>query len=206
MNVLVEVAVMVACYLCGAIPVGLLLTRVATGKDIRQVGSGRTGATNVLRGAGPAVAALTILGDGLKGFLAVLLARTVLKTHAAEAVAGLMVVIGHNYSIFINFRGGAGTVATIGGAIGLWPWCAAILVFIGTGVIAATRYASLASIVIALVVPLVMALRAWQAGAPWIYMIFGLGTSLLTLWALRPNIKRLLEGCERRVTIQTTPY
>jgi len=201
-NVLLEIGVFTASYLLGAIPVGLLLTRATTGKDIRQLGSGRTGATNVLRGAGPWVALLTILGDGLKGFLAVLLARVILKAPYAQAIAGLMAVVGHNYSVFIKFRGGAGTVATIGGAISIWPWHAAILFIVGAGVIAATRYASLGSIAIAVVVPIVLTMRAWQAGAPWIYLIFGLGTSALTLWALRPNIRRLLKGCERRVKIQ----
>jgi len=201
-NVPLTVGVFVVCYLIGSIPMGLVLTRIATGRDIRQVGSGRTGATNVLRGAGPWVAFLTILGDGLKGFAAVLIARIVLKTNTAEAIAGLMAVIGHNYSIFINFRGGAGTVATIGGAVSIWPWSAAILILVGAGVIAATQYASLGSIAIAVVVPILMALRIWQAGESWIYLLFGIGTSILTLWALRPNIRRLLEGCERRVRIK----
>jgi acyl phosphate:glycerol-3-phosphate acyltransferase len=201
-KVLLTVGVFIVCYLIGSIPMGLVLTRITTGRDIRQVGSGRTGATNVLRGAGPWIALLTILGDALKGFLAVLVARVALKTNAAEAIAGLLAVIGHNYSVFIKFRGGAGTVATVGGAMSIWPWSAAILVLVGTGVIAATRYASLGSIAIALVVPILMALRVWQAGEPWIYLLFGLGTSILTLWALRPNIRRLLEGCERRVRIK----
>ncbi len=163
MKVLLTVGVITVCYLIGSIPMGLLLTRIATGHDIRQVGSGRTGATNVLRGAGPWLALLTILGDGLKGFAAVLMARIILKTNTAEAIAGLMAVIGHNYSIFINFRGGAGTVATVGGAISIWPWSAVILILVGTSVIAATRYASLGSIAIAIVVPILMALL-WQTG------------------------------------------
>ena len=202
MKVLLTVGVIIVCYLIGSIPMGLLLTRIATGHDIRQVGSGRTGATNVLRGAGPWLALLTILGDGLKGFAAVLMARIILKTNTAEAIAGLMAVIGHNYSIFINFRGGAGTVATVGGAISIWPWSAVILILVGTSVIAATRYASLGSIAIAIVVPILMAMRIWQAGEPLIYLLFGLGTSILTLWALRPNIRRLLEGCERRIRVK----
>jgi len=204
-TVTLEGTLLAACYLLGSIPVGLLLTHLATGKDLRQIGSGRTGATNVLRAAGPWIAALTILGDALKGFLAVLIARIVLKDHMTEALAGLMAVIGHNYSIFIKFRGGAGTIATIGGAISIWPGYAAILITIGAAFIIATRYASLASIAIALIVPIVMGLRIWKAGVSWIYLIFAVGTCVLTLWALRPNIGRLLKGCERRVTIQVTP-
>jgi glycerol-3-phosphate acyltransferase PlsY len=197
--------VLASAYVLGSIPVGLLLVRATTGKDVRQVGSGRTGGTNVLRAAGPWVALLTILGDGAKGLLAVRLAQALVSASGLAPLAGLLAVVGHNYSIFTHFKGGAGTVTTVGGAIGLWPWNAAILVCLGTGVIAATRYASIGSIAVALLVPIVFALRAWLGNAPWAYLIHGVGTSLLTIWALRPNIRRLLAGCERRLTLRKTP-
>jgi glycerol-3-phosphate acyltransferase PlsY len=194
----------VGSYLLGSIPVGLLLVRATTEKDVRQVGSGRTGGTNVLRAAGPWVALLTGLGDSAKALLAVWLARAVVGMPAVEALAGLLAVVGHNYSIFIGFKGGAGTAATIGGAIGLWPWNGVILVVAGGAMIAATRRASVGSIATALLLPIVFALRTRLANAPWAYLIHGLGTSVLTLWALRPNIRRLLRGSERRVTLRRT--
>jgi glycerol-3-phosphate acyltransferase PlsY len=193
--------VLVGAYTLGSIPVGLLLVRATTGKDVRQVGSGRTGGTNVLRAAGPWVALLTILGDGIKGLLAVRLAQALVSASGFAALAGLLAVVGHNYSVFTHFKGGAGTMTTVGGAIGLWPWNGAILVCLGTAVIAATRYASVGSITIALLVPIVFALRAWLGNAPWDYLIHGVGTLLLTIWALRPNIRRLLAGCERRMKL-----
>jgi len=199
--VLLTALVFIASYLLGSIPIGLLLTRAATGRDIRTIGSGRTGATNVLRSAGPLASALTILGDGAKGFLAVHLARLVLGTPVAEAVAGLVAVFGHNYSVFIQFRGGAGTVATVGGAIALWPWNA-LLIALGGGAIATTRFASVGSISIAIALPIILAVRAARGDAPWVHLVYGVGTSLLTLWALRPNIGRLIAGCERRVELQ----
>jgi len=197
--------VLVGAYTLGSIPVGLLLVRATTGKDVRQVGSGRTGGTNVLRAAGPWVALLTILGDSIKGLLAVRLAQALVSASGFAALAGLLAVVGHNYSVFTHFKGGAGTMTTVGGAIGLWPWNGAILVCLGTTVIAATRYASIGSIAVAMLVPIVFALRAWLGNAPWDYLIHGLGTLLLTIWALRPNIRRLLAGCERRLTLRKTP-
>ena len=196
-----SVIVLVGAYTLGSIPVGLLLVRAMTGKDVRQVGSGRTGGTNVLRVAGPWVALLTILGDSAKGLLAVRLAQSFAGASRFAALAGLLAVVGHNYSVFTHFKGGAGTMTTVGGAIGLWPWNGAILVCLGTVVIAATRYASVGSITIALLVPIVFALRAWLGNAPWDYLIHGVGTFLLTIWALRPNIRRLLAGCERRMKL-----
>jgi len=197
-----SVGVIVGSYLLGSIPVGLLLVRATTGKDVRKIGSGRIGGTNVLRAAGRWAALLAVLGDTAKGLLAVWLARAFVGTPVVEALAGLLAVVGHNYSIFIGFKGGAGSMTTIGGAIGLWPWNGAILISVGIVVIATMRYASVGSITLALLLPIIFALRAWLADAPWAYLIHGLGTGALTLWALRPNIRRLLEGRERRVTLR----
>ncbi len=204
MGTLLSMAVIISGYLLGSIPVGLLVVRATTGKDVREVGSGRTGGTNALRAAGLWVALLTALGDGAKGLLAVWLARALVRAPAVEALAGLAAVVGHNYSIFIGFKGGAGTACTVGGAIGLWPWNGAILIGMGAVAIAATRHASVGSITVALLLPIIFALRAWLAGAPWAYLIHGLGAAALTLWALRPNIRRLLEGQERKVTLRKT--
>ena len=202
MTIFLSVVVIVSGYLLGSIPVGLLVVRAMTGKDVRDVGSGRIGGANVMRAAGPWVALLTGLCDGAKGLLAVYLARAVVGIPAVEALAGLAAVAGHNYSIFIGFKGGAGTATTIGGAIGLWPWGGPILIVVGVAVVAITRYTSVGSITIALLLPAILALRAYLADAPWAYLIHGLGTSALTLWALRPNIRRLLDGNERQVTLR----
>jgi glycerol-3-phosphate acyltransferase PlsY len=199
-NLLSSALVLVAAYLLGSIPVGMLLVRATTGKDIRKIGSGRTGGTNVLRAAGSRVALVVILLDIAKGLLPVLLARVVVGSPAIEALAGLFAVAGHNYSIFINFRGGAGTMTTIGGALGLWPWSVVAVTVAGILAIAVTRQASVGSITVALVIPIVFVLRASVVDAPWAYLIQGLGTAALTLWSLRPNIKRLLEGNERKLS------
>jgi glycerol-3-phosphate acyltransferase PlsY len=195
-----------ASYLIGSVPIGLLLVRIATGKDVRKVGSGRIGGTNTLRAAGPWVALLTILADLGKGFLAVWLARIVVGTQGiasplVESLAGLMAMIGHNYSIFIGFKGGAGTMTTGGGALALWPWNVPILTPIVIGMIALTGHASVGSITVAVLLPIIYAVRALAGYGPWEHLIHGVGTTALTLWALRPNIQRLWEGRERRMVI-----
>ena len=204
MNLLLSALVILVAYLMGSIPMGLMLVRATTGKDIREIGSGRTGGTNVLRAAGSRIALVVVLFDVAKGLLPVLLARTVVGSPLVEALAGLFAVVGHNYSIFINFRGGAGTMTTIGGAIGLWPWSGVIVIAVGALIVKATRQASVGSIVVALLIPAVFALRAWTIDAPWAYLIHGLGTAAVTLWSLRPNIKRLLEGKERSVSLSNS--
>jgi glycerol-3-phosphate acyltransferase PlsY len=205
-SIFLSVLMIAASYLIGSVPIGLLLVRITTGRDVRKVGSGRIGGTNTLRAAGPWVALLTILADLGKGFLAVWLARIVIGTQGVtsplvESLAGLMAVVGHNYSVFIGFKGGAGTMTTGGGAIALWPWNAAILTPIGVGVIALTGHASVCSITIAVLIPLIYTVRAVAGYGPWEHLIHGLGTTALALWALRPNIQRLWEGRERRVVI-----
>lgn len=199
MDWVVRVLMVLVGYVMGSIPTGLLVVRVMTGKDVRQVGSGKTGGTNVLRAAGAWGTTVTVLVDTAKGLLAVLLARAVTANAAVEALAGLAAVVGHNYSAFIGFRGGAGTMTTIGGATGLWPWSGPALLVVGVPVLLLTRYASVASIVVGLALPAIYALRAWLVHAPWAYLIHGLGTAALTLWALRTNIRRLLTGQERKL-------
>ncbi len=186
-------------YLLGSIPVGILVVRWFRGIDVRQVGSGRTGGTNVLRAAGWMAAVFTGLGDASKATLAVLVARWLHGPSLLLALAGAAAVVGHNYSLFLGFRGGAGTGASIGGALALWPVSGLITVPTLMGVSMVTGKASLGSITITLVLPLVFAVRAILGLGPWAYVAHGLMTSAVTLWALRPNIKRLLDGSERRV-------
>ncbi len=205
MDTFQSIGILVFAYLLGSVPVGLWLVWMTTGKDVRQVGSGRIGGTNVLRAAGSGVALASVIGDILKGLLPVLVARRVVGIPAVEALAGLLAVIGHNYSIFIGFKGGAGTMTTIGSSIALWPWMTLIVALVGLPTLIISRYASLASSTVALLVPTIYVLRALLGNGPWAYLIHGLGTAALTLWSLRPNIQRLRAGNERRVTFRQSP-
>ncbi len=184
-------------YILGSLPTGLgwawLLKRI----DVRQHGSGRTGGTNVWRNAGFVAALLTALTDGLKGAAAIWLARFLGLDPWGVAIAGAFAVLGHNYSLFLKFHGGAGTATSVGAASALWlpalPW------LLGLGVLAGllVGHASVASILVALALPVIFLLH----GAPAHAVGFGLPTMLLTLWALRPNIIRLAHRAERFLPI-----
>jgi glycerol-3-phosphate acyltransferase PlsY len=194
-------AVLALAYLLGSIPMGVLVVRWMRGIDVRQVGSGRTGGTNVMRAAGWKAALLCGIGDIGKAALAVLIAQLAGAPAWVMALAGSLAVVGHNYPIFLRSKGGAGTAPSIGAAAVLWPWVGLALAPILLLVVFITRRASLGSIVVALLIPAAFLARALHGFGPWDYLIYGVLTSALTLWALRPNIERLLQGAERRIEI-----
>ncbi|HJX38525.1 MAG TPA: glycerol-3-phosphate 1-O-acyltransferase PlsY [Anaerolineae bacterium] len=186
-------------YLLGSIPFGYIIGR-ARGVDITQYGSGRTGGTNVLRTAGKKAAALSIGLDVLKGAVAVLLGRWLLGTELAVALAGFAAVVGHNYSIFIGFRGGAGTGTSMGAYFFMAPWPSLIVglssVFIGFGLL---RYASVTSLLIVFLMSPALLIGVLYFHQPVEHLAFALAVGSLVLWSHRPNIKRLLQGTERRI-------
>lgn len=193
-------------YFFGAIPFGFLFVRATKGIDLREVGSGRTGGTNSMRAAGPVVGALTGLSDVLKGACAIWLARflfgNVLSSDWlpwAELMTAVMSIIGHNWSIFLKFKGGAGTGPNIGWATAIWwpMFPIGLLVVLGVGYL--TGMASVASLAMALTIPIVFVIRFLGGDASLAYMVAGMLTALVVTWALRPNIKRLLNGTERVV-------
>lgn len=185
-------------YLLGALPVGWAVGRL-WGKDVRASGSGRTGATNVFRSAGIPAGVLTAGGDLVKGALAVLVARALTGATTAEAAAGVAAVLGHNWSIFLRFRGGAGTMPNAGALLALSPAAFAIVAPLGFLALVVSRYASVASLVVAALVPAVLFATHRIYGASPDYVAFGLGSAILVAWSLRPNIARLLAGEERRL-------
>lgn len=196
------IAAGVLAYLIGSISIGYLVIYAMKRQDIRQHGSGRTGGTNALRAGGRWAGIATGAGDMLKGFIAVLVARWVMNgspdTVWAEVLAGVSVVIGHNASIFLGFKGGAGTGPNIGACVAMWPLSGLWLVPMLPIGLNLTRYASLTSIIIAVLIPAQLAVRAALGLGPREYVVYGVLTLLLILWALRPNIKRLLNGTEPR--------
>ena len=197
----VAVAVL-AGYVIGAIPIEFLVAR-AHGVNILQHGSGRTGGTNVLRALGFGPAALTVLGDALKAVVAIALARHVLLTgELGAALAGAAAIIGHNWSVFLKFRGGAGGMSTAAGLIALNVYVGIPMVVIAAIVFYISRYASVATLTASVggLAALTVILLAFPALAHWEHLVYGFLTSLACVWALRPNIQRLLAGTERRVT------
>jgi glycerol-3-phosphate acyltransferase PlsY len=199
MEVLRYVALALLGYLVGSFPTGYLVARWLKGVDPRQHFSGRTGGTNVLRSAGKGAALLTVIGDFLKGVLAVLLARWWVGTHTAMAVAGLGAVLGHNRSIFLGFHGGAGAMTHFGVALALFP---PVVPFPAVAAIVAavrTRTASLASMASAATTIIGFIVFYLLKRAPMAYVVYSVLAFALILFELRPNIKRLLTGTERRV-------
>ena len=198
-----------ASYILGAIPFGLLLARLTTGQDIRLIGSGRTGTTNTLRAAGYPIAMLTFILDMAKSAAGVWLARWLAPGQIwMEVLAPIAVIVGHNYSIFLlerdergrlRLRGGAGGASALGGTIGLWPPSILFLIPIGILIYFGVGYASVATMSIGIFAMLLFAARAWLGLSSWIYVAYGLLAEVLLLWALRPNIKNLLNGAERGI-------
>ncbi len=198
-------------YLIGSIPMGYLVIRLLKGQDIRSHGSGRTGGTNAMRAGGLVAGVLTMLGDVLKGYVAVALARLVIGAPAlntslgtaATVLAGLGAVVGHNWSVYLSFKGGAGTAPNIGASIAFWPMCGlylAPLVPLGLYLIG---YASVTSMMVAIAVVVTFVVRAALRVDPnWWYAAYAVAAALAVVWALRPNIQRLREGTERAVGLR----
>ena len=205
------VIAVVAAYLLGSIPTGLVLVRLSTGKDLRHEHSGRTGGTNAARAAGAWAGIGTMIGDGLKAAGAVWLAHALTAGQPLiEAIAGVMAVLGHNYSLFmiehregkLRFRGGAGGAPTVGAAIGLWGPSALFMIPTGIGVLLLIGYASVATISVGVAATVVFLVRAAQGSGPWGYVLFGPVVVVLLLLALRPNLARLRQGTERIVGLR----
>ncbi len=180
-------------YMFGAIPFGLLLSRLFGLGDVRQIGSGNIGATNVLRTGNKAVAAATLILDILKGTAPVLLAYNWLDTAAALA-GGFGAFLGHLYPIWLKFRGGKGVATYIGVLLGLaWP-VALLFCLIWLGVALFTRYSSLSALLASLTAPIL--LYAWEAPAA---AFLALLMTLLLYFKHRGNISRLLAGTEAKI-------
>lgn len=192
-------------YLIGAIPFGLLIGRLAGGVDLRQHGSGRTGATNALRTVGLAGAVATFLLDLGKGVSAVLLARWLYAAGPAgspdwvTAAAGLAAIGGHIRSVFIGFRGGRGVATFAGAMLATAPWTVAIVVPLVALVVLRTRIVSLGSLAGSLLAPLVTAALALFGQATWAGVALGVGGAALVTAAHADNIARLRAGTERRI-------
>ena len=207
MQILIGIGAVILGYILGSIPFGLIIVKLKTGKDIRTVESGRTGGTNAVRAAGFGAGLLTAILYILKGAVAVWIAQALSpENHIIHVLAPVAAILGHNYSLFLierdangklRFRGGAGGAPALGGAMGLWwpmfpiVFSAGVLVWFTVGI------ASVTTMIIGLVVTIVFAVRASQGLQDPIDIWYGVIAEILLLWALRPNIQKLLSGNER---------
>jgi len=207
MQTVINLGVILLAYVFGSIPFGLLIVKLKTGKDIREVESGRTGGTNAMRAAGFWAGFATAMLDILKGFGAVWVAQHITSDHWVYVIAPLAAILGHNYSAFLPERdengkliglgGGAGGAPSVGGAMGLWPGSILIILPLGALTFFTIGIASVTTMAVALFAIIVFAIRASQGFMPWTYVWYGVGAEALLMWALRPNIKKLFEGNER---------
>ncbi len=197
MEPLGSLGLIIFAYVLGSVPWGLLLGRVFKGVDVRQHGSGATGATNALRVLGWRFSLAVFLLDFAKGLIPVLIGRAVGLDAWVVGIVGVAAVIGHCWSPFIGFNGGKGVATSGGAAIGMFPFLLAIL-GIMVGIVALTRYVSLASLAAAIVGPLVVLAAATFGDFPWPWVLATATMGLLIVGKHRSNIERLLAGTERR--------
>ncbi|MCY3638645.1 MAG: glycerol-3-phosphate 1-O-acyltransferase PlsY [Chloroflexi bacterium] len=194
-------------YLLGALPFGLILGRLFKGVDVREYGSGKTGMTNVMRTAGIPAAALSLALDMGKSIAVVALARFVLfpdvpGAHAAGAIA---VLVGHNWSVFIGFKGGRGTAPGWGGLIMLSPWSGLVATLVGLPVVGLSRYVSLGSILGTLSGVITLAVLIALGRAPVEYIAYSVIGAALVIGLHKDNIQRLLSGTERKIGQSALP-
>jgi glycerol-3-phosphate acyltransferase PlsY len=195
-------------YLLGSFPAGYFAGRLA-GVDIRGVGSGNIGATNVLRVLGKRWGYPVFLIDAFKGFAAVRLAF-VFVTYYPDAkpyseyfaiLAAIMSVAGHSFPVWLRFKGGKGVATSAGAIIGLMPLAVPLVFLVWVLVFETTRYVSLASIVAAIALPIIVTLLArWKFVDTWAMIYFSIAIMFLVLWRHRSNCSRLLNGTEQRFT------
>lgn len=197
-------------YVFGAIPVGYILVKLTRGIDLREFGSGRTGGTNAFRAGGVWVGILVSIGDVLKAACAIWLVRALFGDQLpaiwlpwAEVTSGIFSVIGHNWSIFLGWKGGAGTGANVGWAGAIWFPTVPIAIVVVLGVLLGLGVASIASLAMSAVIPVAFLVLYLVGVEPYdstlAYIIGGIISAAIISWALRPNIRRLLAGQERMV-------
>lgn len=188
-------------YLLGSFPAGYLVGRLR-GVNVLEWGSGRTGGTNVLRSAGVLPALATGAIDVGKGALAVWLAGRIAPQGyqaLAQVLGGVAVILGHNHSVFLGFRGGAGVGTSLGAlSVIYWPAAVALLVLLLV-VIAITRYASVGSLTVTTLMPIILLALALAGILAPTYVGYGLIAWAIIVYSHRSNIYRLIEGTERRI-------
>jgi glycerol-3-phosphate acyltransferase PlsY len=197
-------------YLFGAVPAGYLLVRSFKGIDLRNFGSGRTGGTNSFRAGGVVIGVVTSVLDVLKAAVAIWVVRAIFSSHLtaewlpwAEVFSGILSVVGHNWSIFIGWGGGAGTAPNVGWSGAIWIPIVPVAVVVVIGVLLGIGIASLASLAMSAAIPLAFLILYLAGIEPYdstvAYIVGSIISAAIITWSLRPNIKRLLNGEERIV-------
>ena len=196
---LVYLVIIVVAYLLGNISTSYIIGKKLAGVDIRTQGSGNAGSTNVLRTLGKKAGALTFVGDVLKGLIAVLIARLIAyKFHMDESVCAYLavvaVVLGHNYPVFLGFKGGKGVATSLGSMLGMNPLIALMCLGFFIIIVAITKYVSLGSVLGIALSPIIMLINHNNKG-----FLVTLFLAISVTITHKENIKRLLNGTERKI-------
>lgn len=191
--------VFITAYLIGSIPTGYIIVKAFTGQDIRTIGSGSTGATNVKRVMGKKWFFITLLLDALKGALPVILAKLFTTAFAGigllPVIAAIAVILGHSKSIFLKFTGGKSVASGVGTMIALNWQVGLMIALIWTVITYASKYVSLGSIIALAASPFLM----WWCKAPIAYIGYCALAAIYVIWLHRSNIQRLIKGEENKV-------
>ena len=184
-------------YILGSIPFGLVVTRLAGLGDIRKIGSGNIGATNVLRTGRKDLALLTLLFDLGKAALAAILMRTLFHSEAMGFVAGFAAVIGHNFPVWLNFKGGKGVASTFGMMLVLTPAVGICVCLTWLFIAFIFHYSSLSALIALMLAPVYASVYAGKSAVICYTLLW-----ILSLWRHRANIKRLLTGQESKINLK----
>ena len=195
MNYMLVIGGFLLGYVFGSIPCGLWLVQVFHGIDIRNYGSGNIGTTNVFRTVGQKTAAVVLAGDMLKGIMALYIISKFTADPTIVAITALGALLGHNYSLFLGFKGGKGVATGLGLFLYMLPWGAVAAFSVWAIIVLITRYVSLGSIVAAIVA----AATGWYLQYPVPYAVFGTLAGFFVIIRHKDNIKRLIEGTESKI-------
>jgi len=208
----IGILLLIISYLIGSIPFGMILVKLRTGQDVRNVQSGRTGGTNAMRAAGLWVGVATAILDLFKSACCVWLAKWIVpELEWIHVFSPVMVILGHNYSIFlvergrngkIKLYGGAGGASSAGGSMGFWAPIMLFILPIALFILYFVGYASVATLSAPFITTIVFAILAWKGILPWEYIFYGILAGFLLAVSLRPNIIRLMNGTERLIGLR----
>ena len=198
MKFLLWILIAIVAYLLGNISTGLIVGKLFAHTDIRKVGSGNAGTTNVMRTLGWVPSVVTLVGDVVKAILAMLVGKW-LDPEMGKFIAGVAVVAGHNWPVFFGFKGGKGIASSLGVILMTDPWIALILLIIQFGILIPTKLMSLASIASSISYPILVAIFHW---GEWGYMLWALILGVMAVYSHRSNIKRLLNKNENKLDFE----
>ena len=197
MDTLFQILAILLSYFLGAIPFGLFFSKLFSGIDIRTVGSGNIGATNVLRAAGKKAAVLSLLADTLKGLIPVMIVKSIFQDDAMTVLSGAAAILGHNFPVYLKFKGGKGVATSYGVIFAVSPWIGCICLLVWVLVAYIWRYSSLSALVAFTCYLCLTFLATSTLSKP--YGLLSLFIFGMIYYRHRENIKRLLSGTEPKI-------